>query len=123
MAFSPKARLPYPKGQLEEDILLETTMPKSGYDGGRFWYKAALQRNVYTLKSPYQSVGRQDGAGGGLSFLKPTQEGAYTKELLCPRADFPSGGPANSRPGEREPGKSTSRRMVLDRTANRLGRF
>ena len=52
-AWRSNRTLPYPNGgQLEEDVLLEATMPESGHDRGRFWYKAALQENVYTGNRP-----------------------------------------------------------------------
>ena len=48
-AWRSSRTLPYPnRGQLEEDVLLEATMPESGHDGRRFWYKVSLQENVYT---------------------------------------------------------------------------
>ena len=54
--------LPYPNGgQLEEDVLLEASMSESAQDGGRFWYKAALQENEYTGSRPTERwVGRTE---------------------------------------------------------------
>ena len=79
-------------------------------------------KRTYTPEVALPKLGRQDGAAGGLSFLKSTiWEGTLVEELLFARVDFPRDGPAFSRPCRRVPGKLTSKRVALERTANRLG--